>query len=442
MKTAHATDHLIIFSRYPAPGTTKTRLIPALGAAGAAALQRQLTEQTVCRLAALAATCKQTTLEVCHEGGSRNQMKQWLGPHLIYTPQGNGDLGLRMHKAFDRAFKAGSRRVIIVGSDCPELSAGIVEMGLGLLGEHDLVLGPAADGGYYLIGLRRSRQWLFDDIEWGGTAVLADTMMRAKKKGLTVALLEELNDLDRPDDLARRTNRCTPLRAMQPQVSIIIPTLNEGDHIAPLVGDLVSLPGVEVIVADGNSSDDTVERAKAAGARLVHSAAGRGRQMNSGAAVASGKILLFLHADTWLEPGFIPLLHTTLAEPGTVAGAFRLAINAKGAKFRLVEWLANLRSTWLKMPYGDQGIFLYTTTFKSVEGYQNLPVMEDFEFTRTLRRRGRIAILGLSATTSPRRWERLGVLRTTLVNQAMLAAYLLGIAPERLARWYRGEIRQ
>lgn len=201
MKTVRAADHLIIFSRYPEIGTTKTRLIPALGAAGAAALQRQLTEQTVTRLAALAAT-EHTTLEICHEGGNREKMALWLGNNHIYTTQKAGDLGRRMQLAFSRAFMDGSERVILVGADCPELSSAIIVRGLAALTDHDLVLGPATDGGYYLIGLRRLEKKLFNNIRWGGDTVLATTLNRAKEQGLTVSLLQELNDLDRPADLA------------------------------------------------------------------------------------------------------------------------------------------------------------------------------------------------------------------------------------------------
>lgn len=224
---------------------------------------------------------------------------------------------------------------------------------------------------------------------------------------------------------------------MRPQISIIIPTLNEAAHIAALVNELAALPAVEVIVADGNSNDATGEKAVAAGARLVRTATGRGAQMNGGAAVATGNILLFLHGDTRLPPAFLPQILAALARPGVIAGTFRLAINARGFKFRLVEWLANLRTTWFKMPYGDQGIFIYTATFKKTAGFPELPIMEDFEFVRKLRTQGRMATLELAATTSARRWQEMGVFRTSLINQAMVAAYLLGVAPERLARWYQ-----
>jgi hypothetical protein len=128
----------------------------------------------------------------------------------------------------------------------------------------------------------------------------------------------------------------------------------------------------------------------------------------------------------------------TLSQPGIAAGAFRLAIDGKGIGLRIIEWLANFRARILQFPYGDQAIFLTAQMFSSVHGFPHLPIMEDFELVRQLKRKGRLKILSLAATTSPRRWEKLGLLRTTVLNQAIIMGYLLGVDPEKLAKWYRG----
>lgn len=191
---------LILFTRYPVAGHTKTRLIPALGAEGAAALQRQMTERTL-RTAENLAAASQPELEIRHAGGSNEQMKNWLGPTRIYCDQGTGDLGEKMSRAMAEAFRDGYHQVMVIGADCPGLSAEILASGFSRLADHSLVLGPAADGGYYLLGLARACPELFRNRSWGSDRLLAETMTAAKKLALKYFLLEELADVDRPEDL-------------------------------------------------------------------------------------------------------------------------------------------------------------------------------------------------------------------------------------------------
>lgn len=222
-----------------------------------------------------------------------------------------------------------------------------------------------------------------------------------------------------------------------PTISVVIPALNEARQL-PAVLDTIQLANpVEVIVVDGGSADGTADVAEARGGRVVRATPGRSHQLNCGAAAATGEILLFLHADTRLPEGFDHTIRQTLAQPGVVAGAFRLAIDGPGRGLRWVEWGVNLRSRLLQMPYGDQGIFLKAEVFHNLGGFPDLPMMEDFELVRRLRQVGRVAIAPSAVVTSDRRWRTLGILRTTLANQAMIAGYLLGVDPHKLARWYR-----
>jgi hypothetical protein len=146
---------------------------------------------------------------------------------------------------------------------------------------------------------------------------------------------------------------------------------------------------------------------------------------------------LFLHADTIVPPAWAEVVVRTLRAPGIAAGAFhfRIAGNFPGKSF--IEWSTGIRSHWLQRPYGDQGLFLTRTLFEELGGFADLPIMEDYEFAGRLRRRGRIVTVGEPALTSPRRWETLGVLRTTMRNQWVLAAYHLGVSPQKLATRYR-----
>ncbi|NTV13332.1 MAG: glycosyltransferase [Desulfobulbaceae bacterium] len=193
-------EKLIIFTRFPAAGTTKTRLIPALGAAGAADLQRRLSERIVQRGRELAAR-RGVRLEIWHAGGDPGQVEAWLGRDLRLVAQGGGDLGARMARAFAAAEQEDCRRVVLVGADCPALSVAILQGAFTALADHDLVLGPARDGGYYLLGLSCPASEIFQAQPWGENSLLRSTLACAARLGLATQLLEELADVDRPEDL-------------------------------------------------------------------------------------------------------------------------------------------------------------------------------------------------------------------------------------------------
>ncbi len=193
-------ERLIIFTRYPEPGKTKTRLIPALGAEKAAALQRQMTEYTLSQVRELQKE-RLITAEVRFAGGDRTLMVGWLGSDLIYKPQGEGDLGTRMARSLSLACQDNVDSVVIIGTDCPGLNAQLMAKAFKQLHAQDLVLGPALDGGYYLLGLRYFIPELFIGINWGTAEVLQQTVDIATQLNLSVAYLPQLADVDRPEDL-------------------------------------------------------------------------------------------------------------------------------------------------------------------------------------------------------------------------------------------------
>lgn len=220
------------------------------------------------------------------------------------------------------------------------------------------------------------------------------------------------------------------------KISVIIPVLNEAGRIGSTLAAVQNGCNVEAIVVDGGSQDGTVAIAKSLDVQVV-SAAGRARQMNAGAQVATGDILLFLHGDTRLPAGFDRMVTSALSQPGTIAGAFELRIEGNFWGRVAVEKMVNWRSHTLGMPYGDQAIFLKASVFHEIGGFPDLPIMEDFELMLRLRRLGRIAIIPTPVLTSGRRWQKLGVVKTTLINQAVIIGYFLGVPPPRLAHWYR-----
>ena len=225
--------------------------------------------------------------------------------------------------------------------------------------------------------------------------------------------------------------------ANRPVISSIIPTLNEAQSLTATLKSAQATVDVETIVVDGGSSDETAELARTFAATLLVVAGGRAKQLNAGARAATGDVLLFLHGDTRLPERFAEHVLNLLATPGTVAGAFKLGIDGTAIGLRVVEKLANFRSRLFQMPYGDQAIFTRSDLFHSIGGFPDMPIMEDFVFVRRLKKEGRIALAPVAVTTSSRRWLKVGILKTTLINQVVLLAYFLGSDPKQLARWYR-----
>ncbi len=221
------------------------------------------------------------------------------------------------------------------------------------------------------------------------------------------------------------------------KISIIIPVYNEQKHILATIITAQKSTNSEIIVVDAGSEDSTYDIANETGVKVIASHKGRAIQMNTGAAVASGDILLFLHADTLLPSRFDDMIRETL-QTGVVAGAFQLKINGKTWGLRLVEWGVDMRCKYFQLPYGDQAIFCKSEIFDKIDGFPELPIMEDFELVRRLKSIGRIAIIPAPVLTSGRRWLQRGILRTTLINQIIIIGYFLRVSPQRLASWYRG----
>jgi rSAM/selenodomain-associated transferase 2/rSAM/selenodomain-associated transferase 1 len=428
-------DRLIIFSRYPVPGRTKTRLIPELGKAGAADLQRKLTETTFKTSQDMAAH-DSASVEIRFDGGNQRKMRQWLGPDAIYSSQSQGTLGNRMLKAFEEVFQQGCRRVVLIGSDIPELTKDHLTKAFDALNEHDLVLGPSTDGGYWLVGMKSPID-IFLGIDWGTNAVLNQTLETAGRAGLKTCLLDPLTDIDTFDDLKKWIPPGTDPR---PYISVIIPALNEEANIEKAISSARN-KDAEVIVVDGGSSDKTVEKAISGGVRVESSDPGRAVQQNLGAASARGNALLFLHADTILPEDYVDHVFEAFMDPKTVAGAFRFKTDWDRPIMKVAEFLTNFRSKHLKLPYGDQGLFVRKSAFEENGGFPPVTVAEDLFLVRQLARKGRIKIVPADAVTSARRWQKLGVLRTTLINQLIAAGCFAGISPSLLSVLYERAVK-
>ncbi len=209
------------------------------------------------------------------------------------------------------------------------------------------------------------------------------------------------------------------------EISIIIPTLNEEKSISQCLETVVNIPGIEVIVSVGGSTERTVEIAgQHSDVKVVHSQTGRGIQMNNGAACARGEILLFLHADCILPREEVLKVRQIFDSGKFVGGAFKIRLLSDKFTYRWLEMGINFRSKVFKLPYGDQGLFVKRSLFEKLGGFREMPVCEDLDFVCRLKKCGRIAILNERISSSVRTWKNRGVFRTSFRNQLLLYSYM------------------
>ena len=223
---------------------------------------------------------------------------------------------------------------------------------------------------------------------------------------------------------------------MHAEISVVVPVLNEAANIEKSLQNLEQIGGIkEVIVVDGGSSDNTITLATPY-ARVIRAPQGRAWQMNAGAREAAGGILLFLHADTAITREGIELLRQLMADPGVVGGCYKLCFDDRSLLFKLIALGSNLRARLGKIYFGDQGIFVRREIFIEINGFPEVPLMEEWGFCRKLRQKGRLVQLPARVTTSSRRWHKYGVWKTILLMHRLKLLYLLGVSPYRLKKLY------
>lgn len=222
-----------------------------------------------------------------------------------------------------------------------------------------------------------------------------------------------------------------------PQISVIIPTLNEANFLPHLLEHLKSmLEPLEIIVVDGGSTDETLSIARCH-ASVLEVSRGRASQMNAGASLAGGDVFWFLHADCFPHADSAKAILQALKNPEVVGGAFEYRLDHPGFLFRITEFFSNRKNKILKLLYGDMGIFVRRETFFRIGGFPEIPLMEDMEFCRSLKREGTIVILPQPMRTSARRWVEEGPIKNMVRNWLLQIAWKLGASPTKLSRWYR-----
>ncbi len=231
------------------------------------------------------------------------------------------------------------------------------------------------------------------------------------------------------------------VKSRAPMISVIMPVLDESAGINEVISRIHTQgrgASIEIIVVDADRQGSTISAIVDRSVRKLTAEKGRARQMNCGAALASGSILLFLHADTILPPHAFALILAAMADSRIVAGAFDLGIDTDRRIFRITEKYVSLRTRLTRVPFGDQSIFVRKDYFDGIGGYREIPIMEDVELMKRIRKSGdRIRIIPVKVRTSPRRYEREGVVCGSLRNWMMQILYALGVSPDWLVKWYR-----
>ncbi len=438
---------LCLMVKAPQPGRAKTRLIPALGADGASLLARALLRD------ALAIWGDEEPHLLLATTGSFDEP---LATELASWPQisqGQGCLGERLERVLRKGL-ATSEVAIVHGTDIPGVGRAAYEETMQLLETHDAVLGPADDGGFYWLALRRCPVGLLRGMVWSAPSTCAQTKESLESAGMRVAMLPSRFDVDSPADLSQlgsflrdhpEAMPCTRsflASSQNSSLSLIVPTLNEEKQIGRLLAELCAEEAwTEIIVVDGGSSDNTLAIAETfSKVRVLQTTSGRGRQMNAGAAEAVGGTLLFLHADAHLPEGALSQILATVDKGDSEAGAFRLRTRYdEGAHSR--PWvrpflaLADMRSRYSKSPYGDQGLFVRAHVFHELGGYPEQSLFEDLHITQALAKRRPLAILPGPMVVSGRRFQERPLYYLALMNTFPLL-YRLGVSPRRLAAFY------
>lgn len=424
---------IIEFVKYPRAGHVKTRLAAEIGAEAACHIYKKMAMITHRELVKLQED-KISDLIVYADGSDVGSFKRWLPQSDEIWPQPEGDLGVRLGYVFQRAFDLGYRYVAAVGTDCPGLDANKIRDAIGRLKKSDVVIVPAKDGGYALIGTNRFYHELFRAIPWSSGKVFEKTLKIAKMKNLAVAITEPEADIDTKEDLAKVKN------ILDPKISVIIPVLNDHKQLTVTL-ESFSEPKlsdeVEIVIVDGGSDDGLINTGNLANVKIITSGQGRSKQMNLGVYHSKGKWLWFLHADCRPEKGSILRLLDYLDTDHVKWGFFRQTIEDDSIWFRMIEKGNELRARILGLPYGDQGIIIRKNIFHESGGFQDVPFLEDVILSSRLRSICLPKAMPYRLILSHRHWTPLGLFRTTARNILIVLRFLLLCqSPEILFKRY------
>lgn len=437
---------LIIFTRIPVQGKTKTRMMPHFSPRQCAALH-------ACFLMDIRKQCEACGADIfvsyAAESGKLERLRELLGEEKQYLPQAGENLGGRMLDAFQKVFEKGYDSCVLIGTDVPELRERCLRKAFWQLQERDVVFGRTEDGGYYLVGMKQPQPLVFGLDAYGHSRVLKETLERMSEAGLTAGFTNTLSDMDTPEDLrgfyrrirldpelaAGKTGRfVTKIR----KISIIVPVYNERKTIEAMQRQLLPLRNrCEILFVDGGSTDGTRELIWPE-YRVISSEKGRACQMNTGAVNSTGDILFFLHCDSELPENPLGEIRRVLS--GHRAGCFGIAFHSKNFFMFTCRVISNHRVKDRKVMFGDQGIFIDRDLFFQAGMFPDLPIMEDYQFSLTLKEMGvKLGMAGRRIYTSDRRFPSGTIPKLKLMwnMNRLRKMYRDGVSIEKIARMYR-----
>jgi uncharacterized protein len=430
---------LLIFMRYPEPGCVKSRLAAATGPGPAARIYEKLLRRTLGIAADFKRKSPLVEIFVVLTPPERQVEIQdsYPGPWGFFCQQG-GHLGERMGESIQQVMDRGFSQVLLVGTDLADLQPADFDEAFQALDEGCSALGPAADGGFYLIGLDRPCPSAFQSEVWSTGAVFARTERLLVHAGLRVKRLRERRDIDSPEDLEILEEK----PEFRTNLSVIIPTLGSIEQLEPVLQKLHKQiwPDDEIIVVQAEGGEQPVGPHEplpiAPRVLAVASPRGRGLQLNRGADAAKGGLLFFLHDDSMPPLNFAYSVRKLCRLPEAALGCFRLAFSPSTPALDWIARWANRRTRLFGLPYGDQGLFCRRELYDHVGGFKKPYLMEDVDFVRNCLRRGRLLMLPESISTSPEKYLRHGILRASLRNHITMLLYRLGVSDRKLYEFY------
>jgi uncharacterized protein len=431
---------LLVFIRYPEAGKVKTRLARGVGEQKAAGIYEKLLRRTLGIVSDFQFRNPDVRVVLYHtpEDPPHKVKAKFKGCWEFCSQEGR-HLGMRMENAVRSAFCAGAGRVVLIGSDIADIQVADLEEAFEKTQPGTAVLGPASDGGFYLIGLREPSDSPFRFEQWGTGDIFSRTIRDLRDSGFQTSLVSERKDIDRPEDLRMLDGNFIFNSAL----SVVIPTLSGPGKISPLLDYLTDLlwPGDEIIAVQGRAQDRVTVHPHSGSIIRVESPKGRGIQQEAGAKVAGGDLFLFLHDDT-IPPSNFAYQVRKECEDGKVAlGCFRLEFSPSNRLLDLIARWADWRAAALRLPYGDQCLFCRRDIFEKAGGFRKKYLMEDTDLVKRCRKLGRLVVVPSKVITSPERYTRKGILTASVENHMLMLLNRLGVEEQTLYSIYYGEKR-
>lgn len=430
MNEASAVPLVMAFLKAPRVNLVKRRLAGDIGNERAIDVYRGMVERQLRQVP------RGWTVEIHFAPeNAEEEMRSWLGPNYRYVAQTGEDFGARLKNGFARAFASGRTHVLAMAGDCPELDTATLFEVMTRLHRADLVLGPANDGGLYLVALHRPAGELFERIPWGTPNVLSLVLARAKISGISRELLTPKDDIDDAATYRGYLQRVATESSSE-RMGVVISALNNAATIGAVVDAArQAFLFSPLVVVDGGSTDGTVELAAARGAQVISAARSRGRQRRVGAsAVANADWLLFLHADCILPGNAQALVAEFIEQPRAQVATFRLQFDSPSAFLRTCAWFTRVSTPCTR--FGNQGILIRRAFYEALGGFPEWALFEDVELLRRARAVAPIRVLRGAMTAAAHRFDERGPIRAQWLNARLLSRLMMGSSAGELAQRY------